>query len=55
VVATARLNGAEPLARLTDVLERMVPGRAEAKELGLLLPWHRKAERLAAVIDTCTP
>jgi hypothetical protein len=37
LMATARLNGVEPLAWLTDVLER-------------LLPWAWKAERLAAAV-----
>ena len=30
LVATAKLNGVEPLAWLTDVLERMVSGRTKA-------------------------
>ena len=51
LVATAKLNGAEPLAWLTDVLERMVSGRIKAHELEQLLPWAWKAERLAAAID----
>jgi hypothetical protein len=48
LVATAKLNGVEPLAWLTDVLERMVSGRAKAHELERLLPWNWKPERLAA-------
>jgi transposase len=48
LVATAKLNGVEPLAWLTDVLERMVAGRTKAHELERLLPWTWKAERLAA-------
>jgi hypothetical protein len=48
LVATAKLNGVEPLAWLTDVLERMVSGRTKATELARLLPWTWKAERLAA-------
>ena len=48
LVATAKLNGVEPLAWLTDVLERMVAGRTKAHELERLLPWAWKAERLAA-------
>ena len=47
LVATAKLNGVEPLAWLTDVLERMVSGRTKVHELGHLLPWHRQAEQLA--------
>ena len=47
LVATAKLNGVEPLAWLTDVLERMVSGRTKAQELERLLPWNWKAERPA--------
>ena len=50
LVATAKLNGVEPLAWLTDVLERMVSGQTKAHELERLLPWHWKAERLAAAV-----
>jgi hypothetical protein len=44
LVATAKLNGVEPLAWLTDVLERMVSGRTMASELERLLPWNWNAE-----------
>jgi transposase len=37
-------------AWLTDVLERMVPGRTKAHELDRLLPWAWKTERLAAAV-----
>ena len=47
-MATAKLNGVEPLAWLTDVLERMVSGRIKAHELERLLPWTWQAERSAA-------
>ena len=50
LVATAKLNGVEPLAWLTDVLERMVSGRTKAHELERLLPWAWKAERLGAAV-----
>jgi transposase len=50
LVATAKLNGVEPLAWLTDVLERMVSGRTKAHELEQILPWTWKAERLAATV-----
>ncbi len=43
LVATARLNGVEPLAWLTDVLERMVAGRTKSGQLDMLLPWAWKA------------
>src|SRR5688572_8321925 len=48
LVVTAKLNGVEPLAWLTDVLERMVSGRTKAHELERLLPWAWQTERLAA-------
>jgi transposase len=51
LVASAKLNGVEPLAWLTDVLERMVSGQTKAHELEQLLPWAWKAEPLAAAID----
>jgi len=50
-VATAKLNGLEPQAWLTDVLKRMVSGRTKATELERLLPWTWKVERLAAAVD----
>ena len=48
LVATAKLNGVEPQAWLTDVLERMVSGRTKAHELERLLPWNWQAERIMA-------
>jgi transposase len=51
LVASAKLNGVEPLAWLTDVLERMVSGRAKVRELERLLPWTWKAERLEAAVN----
>jgi hypothetical protein len=50
LVATAKLHGVEPLAWLTDVLERMISGRTKAHELARLLPWVWKVERLAATV-----
>src|SRR3954454_22222366 len=47
LVATAKLNGVEPLAWLTDVLERMVSGRTRSHELDQLLPWAWKAAQSA--------
>ena len=49
-----QLNGVEPLAWLTDVLERMVSGRTKAHELERLLPWAWQAERLASAVDAGT-
>ena len=39
LIQTAKLNGVEPMAWLTDVLERIVSGRTKAHELHTLLPW----------------
>jgi transposase len=51
LVATAKLNGIEPQAWLTDALERIVSGRTKATELERLLPWNWKAEQLAATVE----
>jgi transposase len=51
LVASAKLNGVEPLAWLTDALERMVSGRTKAHELERLLPWAWKTERLEAAVN----
>jgi transposase len=50
LVATAKLNGVEPKAWLTDVLERMVSGRTKAHQLERLLPRAWKAKQLVAVV-----
>ena len=51
LIGTAKLNGVEPLAWLTDVLERVVSRRTKAHELEQLLPWAWKAEQLAAALN----
>ena len=40
LIQTAKLNGVEPVAWLTDVLERVVSGRTKAHQLHTLLPWN---------------
>ena len=42
LIQTAKLNGIDPLAWLTDVLERVVSGRTKAHQLHTLLPWNWK-------------
>jgi transposase len=42
LIETCRLNGVEPWAWLTDVLERIVSGRTRSHELHTLLPWNWK-------------
>ena len=39
LIQTAKLNGVDPLAWLTDVLERIVSGRTKSHEMHTLLPW----------------
>jgi transposase len=51
LIQTAKLNGIEPMAWLTDVLERIVSGRTKAHELHTLLPWNWAA----AQADTEVP
>jgi transposase len=48
LIGTAKLNGVEPMAWLTDVLERIVSGHTKANELDSLLPWNWKAPNAAA-------
>jgi transposase len=40
LIQTAKLNGIDPMAWLTDVLERIVSGRTKAHEMQTLLPWN---------------
>jgi transposase len=40
LIQSAKLNGVEPMAWLTDVLERIVSGRIKANDLHTLLPWN---------------
>jgi hypothetical protein len=40
LIQTAKLNGVEPLAYLTDVLQRIVSGQTKSHELHALLPWN---------------
>jgi transposase len=40
LITTAKLNGVEPLAWLTDVLRRIVSGRIKQHEIAQLLPWN---------------
>jgi len=43
LIQTAKLNGVEPTAWLTDMLERVVSGRTKAHQLHSLLPWNWRA------------
>lgn len=48
LIQTAKLNGVDPEAWLTDVLERIVSGRTKRNELETLLPWNWAAAKSAA-------
>ncbi|MGC1411833.1 MAG: DUF736 family protein [Acetobacteraceae bacterium] len=52
LIVSAKLNNVEPLAWLTDVLERVVSGRTKNHELDALLPWTWKATREAEAAST---
>jgi hypothetical protein len=46
LIRTAILNGVDPQAWLTDVLEQMVIGKVNSRSLASLLPWAwRDAKR----------
>ena len=40
LIQSCKLNGIEPLAYLTDILQRIVSGRTKNHELHALLPWN---------------
>ena len=40
LIQSAKLNDVDPLAWLTDVLQRIVAGRTKHHELATLLPWN---------------
>ena len=52
LIQTAKLNGIDPPAWLTDVLERVVSSRVKAPELHTLLPWNWKLENTAHVFSS---
>jgi transposase len=52
LIQSAKLNDVDPLAWLTDVLERIVSGRTKRHELDTLLPWNWKAAKAAETYDT---
>lgn len=52
LIQSAKLNGVEPLAWLTDVLERVVSGTTKRNEFNTLLPWNWKPARDAEAAGT---
>jgi transposase len=51
LIQTAKLSGVDPMAWLTDVLERVVSGRTKANQLITLLPWNWQAQVDTAVTN----
>jgi len=47
LIQTAKLNEVDPLAWLTDVLERIVAGATKHNQLHTLLPWNWKTAKAA--------
>ena len=54
LIQTAKLNGVDPLAWLTDVLQRIVPGRTKQRTASLL-PWNWKAAKAADAHRVASP
>lgn len=52
LIQSAKMNDVDPLAWLTDVLERVVSGRTKSSELTSLPPWNRRAAKLAGPPDS---
>jgi hypothetical protein len=52
LIQSAKLNDVEPLAWLTDVLERIVSGRTKRHELETLLPWNWNAAKVVEAAGT---
>ena len=52
LIQTAKLNGVEPQAWLTGVLERVVSGRTKCHQLDTLLPWNWDRPRGGQAPDT---
>jgi transposase len=48
LIQIAKLNGVEPMAYLTDVLEQVVSGRTKTSAREALLPWNWKASHSSA-------
>ncbi|MBV8573603.1 MAG: IS66 family transposase [Acetobacteraceae bacterium] len=45
LIQSAKMNGVDPMAWLTDVLERVVSGRTKANQLRSLLNWKWRTEK----------
>jgi transposase len=52
LIQTAKLNDVEPLAWLTDVLQRIVSGQTRRNQLDALLPWNWKQQDEVARVNS---
>ena len=52
LIQTAKLNLLDPLAWLTDVLERIVSGQTKRNESDTLLPWNWKPACMPTTISS---
>jgi transposase len=50
LIQTAKLNHVDPIAWLTDVLERVATGQTKTHELHTLLPWIWAATNISKPI-----
>ena len=48
LIQTCKLNGVEPLAYLTEILQRIVSGRIKNRDLQALLPWNWRSPSTVA-------
>jgi transposase len=51
LIQTAKLNGVDPMAYLTDVLERIVSGKTKTHALHTLLPWNWTPNTSSTIIN----
>ena len=51
LIQTAKLNGVDPMAYLTDVLERIVSGKTKTHALHTLLPWNWTPNTPSTIIN----
>jgi transposase len=51
LIQTAKLNDVDPMAYLTDVLQRIASGRTKVHALHTLLPWNWAASNPSTIIS----
>jgi flagellar hook assembly protein FlgD len=51
MIQTAKLNSVDPMAYLTDLLERIVSGNTKTHTLHTLLPWNWTPSTPSTIIN----